>query len=173
MDQKDDAVNILTEKINEIDTQLKEIDLERQQLDKRLDFLLNDDPIKVDESLRSECRKQYLSKKSKEQGLMRKREQLQLLQKQLLNTQVFDSGKTSFKNVIKAFNYSQKNDLASLKSAYQNTFQKIIVQPLSESKLHLNFVFKEDTLNSRTFEDFYCISTCMATPTGLEPVSSP
>lgn len=76
MDQKDDAVNILTEKIDEIDTQLKEIDLERERLDKRLDFLLNDDPIEVDESLRNECRKQYLSKKSREQGLMKKREQL-------------------------------------------------------------------------------------------------
>ena len=65
MSQKDDAINILTEKIDEIDTQLKEIDLERERLDKRLDFLLNDDPIEVDESLRNECRKQYLSKKSK------------------------------------------------------------------------------------------------------------
>ena len=70
MSQKDDAVNILTEKINAIDTQLKEVDLERKQFDKRLDFLLDGDPTEID--------------------------QLQLFQKQLSNTQDFDSDKKSF-----------------------------------------------------------------------------
>ena len=55
---------------------------------------------------------------------MKKRDQLQLFQKQLSNTQDFDSDKKSFKSIIKAFDYIQKNDLVSLKAAYQGYISK-------------------------------------------------
>ena len=72
------------------------------------------------------------------------------------------------KNITKTLNYIQKNDLVSLKAAYQDIFQKVIVQPLDESKVQLEFVFKEDPLSPRTFEDFYCISAGVAYPARFE-----
>ncbi len=114
MSQRDNAVNILTEKINVIDTQLKEVDLERKQFDKRLDFLIDGEHTETDQLLKDDYKRQYLSKKIKEQKLMKKRDQLQLFQKQLSNTQDFDSDKKSFKNITKAFDYIQRNDLVSL-----------------------------------------------------------
>ena len=51
----------------------------------RLSFLLNDDSTEINESLRDEYKRQYLSKKSKEQELMKKRDQFLLLQKQFSN----------------------------------------------------------------------------------------
>ena len=171
MSQKDDTVNLLTEKINAIDTQLKEVDLERKQFDKRLDFLLDGEHTEteeIDQLLKDDYKRQYLNKKNKEQELLKKRDQLQLFQKQLSNTQNFDSDKKSFKSIIKAFDYIQKNDLVSLKAAYQDIFQKVIVQPLDESKVQLEFVFKEDPLSPCTFEDFYCMSVGMAYPARFE-----
>ncbi len=87
-----------------------------------------------------------------------KKNQLQLLQKQLSNIQGFNFDKKSFKNITRDLNYINKNDLISLRATYQNLFSKVIVQPLDESKMQLKFVFKEDSLSHGTFEDFYCIS---------------
>ena len=89
---------------------------------------------------------------------MKKRSQFQLLQKQLSNIKGFDYNKESLKNISKALNYIHRSDLVSLKSVYHNLFQKIIVQPLDESKIQLKFVFKEDPSISRMYEVFYCIS---------------
>ena len=84
---------------------------------------------------------------------MKKRNQFLLLQKRLSNIKGFNSNKESLKNIGKALNYIHKNDLVSLKSVYNNLFQKIVVQPLDESEIQLKFVFKEDLSNSRMYED--------------------
>ena len=125
-------------------------------MDKRLDFLLKDDPTKIDQSLKNEYEKQYLSKKTKEQELIKKRDQLQLFQKQLSNIQSFNSNKENLKNIKRALNYIHKKDLVALKFIYDYLFQQILVQPLDESKVQLHFVFKRNPATAQIFEDIYC-----------------
>lgn len=102
---------------------------------------------------------------------MKKRNQFYILQKQLSNTKGFNSNKESLKNIGKALNYVHKNGLVSLKSVYNNLFQKIIVQPLDGSEIQLEFVFKEDPSKSRMYEVFYCPTVDMVEVTGVEPAT--
>ena len=150
---------------------IKKMDLERKQFNKRLSFLLDSGHTEVNQALKDEYRERYLDKKVKEQKLTKKRNQLQLFQKKLSNIQRVGFNKENFKNMTKAFDYTQKNDLVSLKATYQYLFQKIIVQPQDESRVQLRFIFKGVPLASSKDEDFYCISNRMAVRPGLEPLS--
>ena len=51
------------------------------------------------------------------------------------------------KNIVKALNYIHKRDFVSLKSVYNDLFQKIIVESLHESKIQLKFVFNENRIS--------------------------
>ena len=70
---------------------LGEIEVEKRQLDKRLNFLLEDDDPEMAQSFRDEYRRQFLALKNDERVLIGRKMQLQLLQKQLAEKQ--DTGK--------------------------------------------------------------------------------
>ena len=142
--RKENSIGMLSQKIAEIDTRLGELESERQRLDKRLSFLLDDDDVAMAQSFRGEYKRQ------------RKKDQLQLLLKHFKETQ---EGRHSWlEQVNKALGYIRKKDLVSLRSTYRRIFDKIIVQRLDEAKVKLQFVFKNLTSPSYMGEVLDCIS---------------
>ena len=123
----------------EIDTRLGELGDENQKLDNRLSFLLEGD-VEMAKSFRNEYQKKFLALKNEERELEDRIRQLQLLQRQVAETE--DPGKSSgLEQINEAMNYIKKKDFVSLKSLYKKVFKKIIVHPLDSAKVQLEFVF--------------------------------
>ena len=173
-DKKDSVIGLVVGKIAEIDTKLGEIAVERQRLDRRLNFLLEDGDLETAQSFRDEYKEQVLALKDEEQELNNRREQLQLLQKQLYETK--DSSKSSWlEHVNQAISSIGKKDLVALKSAYRRLFYKVIVHSLEResgeklpqakrvgnTKLQLEFIFNEKSTSPNGGVDANCILNWM------------
>ena len=78
---------MLAEKIADIDARLDEVMTERQNLDKRLTFLLQDGDLEMASSFRGEYKRQFSALNDEERELGRRRRHLQLMQNQLKEAQ--------------------------------------------------------------------------------------
>ena len=169
--RKESSISIVVGKISEVDARLAEIITERQQLDKRLSFLLNDDDLTMAQSFRGEYKKQFAALHDEEQELERKKSQLQLLQKQLSEAQ--DTSKDGFiGRVNEAINCIRRKDFVSLRSIYRRLFEKIVVHPLENARVELEFVMRNLSTPHTQHEVLNCLSVGRATPAGLEPATS-
>ena len=138
----------MTGKIANIDTRLGELENERQQLDRRLSFLLEDDDLEMARSFREEYKERVSAMKNEERELGSRKKQLQLLQKQLAEAK--NTSKSSWLEYVnQAINCVGKKDLIALQSAYRRLFHKIIVHPLGNARLQLEFVFNEMSTSLR------------------------
>ena len=155
--RKENSIGIVAKKITEIDVQLDKVDTERKSLDKRLNFLLDDDDLEMAQSFRGEYKRRFSALNGEEQELERKKSQLQLLQKQLKEAQ--DTCKHSWlEQVSAALGYIRKKDLVSLRSTYRQIFKKIIVRRLDTAKVRLQFFFKNLSTASCMGEVTNCMS---------------
>ena len=184
--RKESSIGLVTRKVAEVDARLAEIITERQHLDKRLSFLLNDDDMAMAQSFRSQYKKQFAALNDEEQELESKKSELQLLQKQLKerqDTTRFTRGSacsplsSSHKNgflgqVNEAISCIRKKDFVALRSIYRRLFEKIIVHPLENARVELEFVMRNLSTPHSEYEVINCLSARRATPAGLEPATS-
>ncbi len=155
--RKENSIGIVAKKITEIDVQLDKVDIERKSLDKRLNFLLDDDDLEMAQSFRGEYKRRFSALNGEEQELERKKSQLQLLLKQLRETQ--ETSKHSWlEQVSAALGYIRKKDLVSLRSTYRQIFKKIVVRRLDTAKVRLQFFFKNLSTASCMGEVTNCMS---------------
>lgn len=141
---------------------------ERQSLDKRLSFLLADDDVEMAQSFRAEYKRQFSALNDEEQALERNKSQLQLLLKQLKETQ--DSNKSRWlEQINKALGYIRKKDLVSLRSAYRQIFEKIVVRRLDAAKVRLQFVFKNLSTPLANGKVGFCMAVGRVAGDGFEP----
>ena len=77
--QKATALSVVAGKIAEIDTQIGELADERQQLDRRLNFLLEDDDLEMARSFREEYKERVSAMKGEERELADRKRQLRRL----------------------------------------------------------------------------------------------
>ena len=154
--RKDSSIDVATGKIADIDTRLSALSDERQRLDRRLNFLLEDDDLEMARSFRDEYKERVLAMKNEEHELTNRRQQLQLLQKQLAEAKTHKH--SWLEHVNHAINCVGKKDLTALQSAYRRLFHKIIVHPLDNARLQLEFVFNEVSTSFRNGVDKICPS---------------
>ena len=165
LQQKDSLLKFLKDQTQQINARRSELDVERTQLDKRLNFLLADEDPKMALSFKDEYKKQYLGFKQEESDLANKQKHLEQLRNQL----ILDYGPCDDQmrqSVVKALKHIQNKDLISLKAAYRSLFQNIIIQPLDSSRVQLKFVFKDASSALGRVEDFFCILVRMVDLTG-------
>ena len=74
--QKANALSVVAGKIADIDTQLGELGDERQQLDRRLNFLLEDNDLEMARSFREEYKARVSAMKGVERELADRKRQL-------------------------------------------------------------------------------------------------
>ena len=138
--RKESSIDLVTKKVAEVNARLAEIITERQHLDKRLSFLLNDDDLAMAQSFRGEYKRQFSALNNEEQELERKKSELQLMQKQLKETQ---ANKHSWiEQVNAAINCIKRKDFIALRSIYRRLFEKVVVSPLENAKVELEFVLQ-------------------------------
>ena len=154
---KDSSIDLVTGKIANIDTRLGELENERQQIDKRLSFLLEDDDLEMARSFREEYKERVSAMKNEERELDSRKKQLRLLQKQLAEEKT-RSKHSWLECVNQAISCIGKKDLTALQSAYRRLFDKIIVHPLDNARLQLEFVFNEMSTSLRMGVDKICPS---------------
>ena len=166
--RKESSIGILAGKITEIDARLNKVVTERQNLDKRLSFLLEDDDLEMAQSFRAEYKKQFSALNDAERELEGKKSQLEILQKQLKAAQ--DTSKSSWvEHVSKALIYIGKKDFVSLRSTYRQIFQKIIVRPVGTAKVQLQFIFNDLSTAPYTYADTFCAAAYRVGASGVEP----
>ncbi len=154
MSERDNAVDVMSAKIQEIDDRLQALDDEKAQLDKRLNFLLDDDDPDMAQSFKEEYKKQYLLGKKERQELLEKREKFCLLQDQVARAEAF--GKAGDMKVVNAaLGHLRRNDLISLKSLYKKLFPKILVRFQDNSKIQLKFFFNNVSSTLGRVEDIF------------------
>ena len=169
--RRKNSIGMLAEKIADIDTRLDEVMTERQNLDKRLTFLLQDGDLEMASSFRAEYKRQFSALNDEERELDRKKRHLQLMRNQLKETQ--DTRKNEWlERVNKALGYIHKKDWVSLRSTYRQIFEKVIIRRLDEAKVRLQFVLKNLSTPHSKNEVSFCMSASQATPAGLEPATS-
>ena len=168
---KESSIGLVTKKVAEVDARLAEIITEQQHLDKRLSFLLNDDDMAMAQSFRSQYKKQFAALNDEEQELENKKGELQLLQKQLKERQ--DTSKSGFLGQVnEAISCIRKKDFVALRSIYRRLFEKIVVHPLENARVELEFVVRNLSTPHHKYEVKNCLSARRATPAGLEPATS-
>ncbi len=127
--------------------------------------------MEIAQSFRDEYERQFLDLKDEERELIDRKRQLQLLQRQLDEAQ--DASKSGWlDHANKAISCIRKKDLISLKSAYKQLFQKIIVHPLDSTRLQLEFIFKSASTSIRMGVDKFCPSVDLVEHIGIEPMTS-
>ena len=164
--RNENSIGIVARKISEIDVQLDKLAGDRDSLDKRLSFLLDDDDLAMARSFKDEYKRRFSALNDEERELQRKKNQLQLLLKQLRET---TSKHGWLEQVNKALSYLNKKDMMSLRSAYRQIFDKIVVRRLDEAKVRLQFVFKNLASPNYIGEVANCMSVGLVGPQGLEP----
>ena len=95
--------------------------------------------------------------KNEEQELESRRSQLQTLQKQITVAQE-PSKNGGLEQINKALGYIKNKDMIPLKSIYRRLFKKIVVRPLDNAKLQLEFVFNEMSTSLGMGEVGFCAS---------------
>ena len=158
--QKATALSVVAGKIAEIDTRLDELADERQRLDRRLNFLLEDDDLEMARSFRGEYKERVSAMKGEERELADRKRQLQFVQKQIAAAQE-PSKNGGLEQINKALGYIKSKDMASLKSIYRRLFKKIIVQPLDAAKVELQFVFNNMAASFANGEVKFCASSAL------------
>ena len=169
--RKESSIGLVTGKIAEIDARLYIVVDERQKLDKRLSFLLDDDDLEMAQSFRDEYKRQFSALKDEEMELEDRRRQLQLLQKQLAEAQA-PSKNGGLKQVTTALGYIRKKDFISLRSIYRQLFHKIIVHPLDSARVELEFVLRNLSTPPYGSVASNCLSLRRMGLGGLEPPTS-
>ena len=124
-------------------------------------------------SFRSEYKERVSGMKGEEIELISKKKQLQLLQKQLAEAK--NTSKSSWLEYVnQAISCIGKKDLAALQSAYRRLFHKIIVHPLDNARLQLEFVFNEMSTSLYKDVDIICPSVDLVENESVHPkLSSP
>ena len=169
--RKESSIDLVVGKITEVDTRLATMATERQNLDNRLSFLLRDGDLEMANSFRDEYKKQFASLKKEERELENRKRQLQLLQKQLVEAR--DTGKSGWlEQVNQALSCIKEKDFTSLRSIYRRLFQKVIVHPLDNTKLQLEFIFNNVSTTLQGVVDTFCVPAGLVGVTGLEPATS-
>ena len=139
--RKESSIDLVSGKIAEVDARISAIATDRQNLDKRLSFLLNDDDLAMAQSFRNEYKRQFSALNDEERELERKKSELQLLQRQLKEKQ--NASKSGFLGQVNAaINCIKRKDFVALRSIYRRLFEKIVVSPLENAKVELEFVLR-------------------------------
>ncbi len=160
--RKDSTIDLVKGKVTEIDTKLGELEDERQRLDRRLNFLLEDDDLEMARSFREEYKERVSAMKGEERELISKKKQLRRLLHRSLPSSLhalrhIRCANEWQKHTHKAINYVKKKDWLSLKSTYRQLFKKIIVQPLDGERVQLEFVFNNTSSPENSGEDTFCV----------------
>ncbi len=160
--RKDSTIDLVKGKVTEIDTKLGELEDERQRLDRRLNFLLEDDDLEMARSFRDEYKERVSAMKDEERELISKKKQLRRLLHRSLPSSLhalrhIRCANEWQKHTHKAINYVKKKDWLSLKSTYRQLFKKIIVQPLDGERVQLEFVFNNTSSPENSGEDTFCV----------------
>ena len=153
--RKESSIDLVTGKIAEIDTRMATLATDQQNLDNRLTFLLQDGDMAMANSFRDEYKRQFTALKDKERELESSKRQLQLLQKQLAaahNTQK----RGWLDQVNQAISCIKRKDFVSLRSIYRRLFEKVIVHPLDDTKLQLEFIFNTVSTTTNKVVDTFC-----------------
>ena len=159
LSRKESSIGLVTRKIAAIDTRISEIAAERQALDKRLNFLLEDNDLAMARSFRDQYKRQFSALNDEEQELEHKKSQLQLLSKQLEKEQ--NTSRNGFlEQVNEAINCIRRKDFVALKSIYKRLFEKIVVHPLENARVELEFVVR----NLSTPHYNYEVGNCLSVP---------
>ncbi len=175
--RKDSTIDLVKGKVTEIDTKLGELEDERQRLDRRLNFLLEDDDLEMARSFREEYKERVSAMKGEERELISKKKQLRRLLHRSLPSSLhalrhIRCANEWQKHTHKAINYVKKKDWLSLKSTYRQLFKKIIVQPLDGERVQLEFVFNNTSSPENSGEDTFCVYAGRAEAVGIEPTST-
>ena len=102
-----------------------------------------------------------------------RRRQLQLLQKQIKEVRDKDTLKHGWlEQVNQAISCIKKKDFVSLRSIYRQLFHKIIVHPLDNTKLQLEFIFNNVSTTTYKVVDTFCAAVGLVGATGIEPATS-
>ena len=149
--------------MRQVEDSLVELEGKKELLDKRLNFLLEDEDFEMARCFKDEYKKQYLSINIQEEELIGKKKHLQSLQKQLASTENPLDHKV-MQSINKALEYAQKKDLGSLRAIYQRLFQKIVVQPLDDCKVQLKFIFHGPPQILGDLEVFSCTQFSLVSP---------
>ena len=170
--QKANALSVVAGKIADIDTQLGELGDERQQLDRRLNFLLEDNDLEMARSFRDEYKARVSAMKGVERELADRKRQLKFMQKQIGAVQE-PSKNGGLEQINKALAYIKNKDMASLKSIYRRMFRKIIVQPLDAAKVELQFVFNNMRAPLDNGKVGFCASSDLMEPNEVATTLAP
>ena len=93
------------------------------------------------QSFRGEYKRQFSALNDEERELERKKSELQLLQRQLKEKQ--NASKSGFLGQVNAaINCIKRKDFVALRSIYRRLFEKIVVSPLENAKVELEFVLR-------------------------------
>lgn len=162
---KESSTDLVTGKIAEIDVQIAAIATNRQNLDNRLTFLLQDGDMEMANSFREEYKRQFSALQKEERELESRKRQLRLLQKQIGEAR--DTIKSGWlEQVSQAINCIKQKDFVSLRSIYRRLFDKIIVHPLDNTKLQLEFIFNNMSTSPYQVVDRFCAAAGLVGLTG-------
>ena len=122
LEQKDASIEVVARKIAEVDARLVELGDEKQQLDKRLSFLLKGG-AEMAESFRDEYQKQLLALRNEEHDLEHKKSELKLLQRQVAKEQE-PSKNGKLEQIKAALGYIRKKDFCCTQVHLQATVRE-------------------------------------------------
>ena len=155
--KKKEALDAIKDQIQGIENRLTDLKDQKEQLDKRLNFLLEDKDPQMAISFKGEYKKQYLELKNQEEELRHKKSHLEAIYKQGDNAPNH-FGKEKLGVINDALTYIRLKDLISFKSVCRVLFEKIVVTPLDEAQVQLEFVFRGMNLIIGIDEVKNCIS---------------
>ncbi|MFT6633725.1 MAG: chromosome segregation ATPase [Bacteriovoracaceae bacterium] len=154
--QKTNLMDILEQKINELVVKLDGLGHEKEKLNKRLNFLLDDDDLEMAKDFKEEYKLKYKKLENERKDLMQK---IKSMEKELkkLDTSKDSSGDT-VKMAKEALNKLNKTDRSSLKAIYRALFEKIIVTSKNSVEVELKFILKNAASRLNSLEDTFRIS---------------
>ena len=137
--KKREALDVIKNQIQDIENRVTDLKDQKEQLDKRLNFLLDDEDPQMALSFKGEYKKQYLELKKQEDELHYKKSRMEAAYKKSCNTPS-PFGKEKLCVIDKALQYIKSKDLISFKSMCRALFEKIVVKSF-DTKTQLQFVF--------------------------------
>ena len=119
-------------------------------------------------SFRDQYKRQFSALNDEEQELERRKSELQLLHKQLKEEQ--NISKNGFMGQVnEAINCIRRKDFVALKSIYRRLFEKIVVHPLENARVELEFVVRNLSTPHYNYAVGNCPSAHRMGSQGLEP----
>ena len=153
--QKKAALDFIDHSISEIDIKISALSDDNDKLHGRLDFLLANDDKKALSRFKGEDTKKCVENMEEIENLNKKKDRLLASRRQLDETQIIDV-KHCLKRANEVLKYVTQKDFPSLKSIYQNFFEKVIVRPLPMSQIQLEFVYRHTASLPPMDEVDYC-----------------